>query len=119
MACQKKQADKEAISINARQVFGLTRGKVIPGDKTNYIDVSSQFNQSGTITINTPDVDPSRGLVELPTAIVNLLGSFQHKSTIVSWRLFGMVLTLSSFGTNRRGLSLWFHNGRSGRACWR
>ncbi|KAM3102294.1 hypothetical protein ACKFKF_04390 [Phormidesmis sp. 146-12] len=33
------------------------------------ITASSQFGISGTITLNTPDVDPSRGLVILPTEL--------------------------------------------------
>ncbi|MBD2772668.1 filamentous hemagglutinin N-terminal domain-containing protein [Iningainema tapete] len=59
------------ITINARQIFGLTEGKAIEGNRTNDIDASSQFNNPGTVILNTPDVDPSRGLVELPIGIVN------------------------------------------------
>ncbi|MBO3459588.1 filamentous hemagglutinin N-terminal domain-containing protein [Aetokthonos hydrillicola Thurmond2011] len=41
---------------------------------TNDITAISQGNPSlnGTVTINTPDVDPSRGLVQLPAAPVNV-----------------------------------------------
>ena len=57
------------ITINARQVFGLTQGKAIPVNRTNDIDAFSEFNQPGTVTINAPDIDPSRGLATLPTVV--------------------------------------------------
>ncbi|KAM3105905.1 two-partner secretion domain-containing protein [Phormidesmis sp. 146-33] len=38
------------------------------------ITASSQFGISGTIALNTPDVDPSRGLVTLPTELQDTSG---------------------------------------------
>ena len=35
------------------------------------ITASSEFGISGTITLNTPDVDPSRGIVNLPTDVTD------------------------------------------------
>ncbi|MCF2146377.1 S-layer family protein [Desmonostoc muscorum LEGE 12446] len=55
------------ININAQSIFGLAQRPSTPLNNTNDIDASSQFGLTGTVTINTPDVDPSRGLVELPS----------------------------------------------------
>ena len=62
------------ININARQIFNLQEGKAIDSDgnffpnNSNDIDASSQAQGlDGTVAINTPDIDPLRGAVELPT----------------------------------------------------
>ena len=62
------------IDINARQIFNLQEGNAIDSDgnflpnDSNDIDASSQAEGlDGTVAINTPDVDPLRGTVELPT----------------------------------------------------
>ncbi|OKH42846.1 hypothetical protein NIES2101_32345 [Calothrix sp. HK-06] len=73
------------VKIDATAIFGaspLSREqlqKLRPGDlnpgflRTNDITAVSQTNPSltGVVTINTPDVDPSRGLVELPSGLVD------------------------------------------------
>jgi filamentous hemagglutinin family protein len=73
------------VNINARSIFGtapLSRQqlqKLRPNDLnprqlfTNDITAVSQTNPSlsGIVTINTPDVDPSRGLVELPSGVTD------------------------------------------------
>ncbi|WP_414551980.1 filamentous hemagglutinin N-terminal domain-containing protein [Anabaena sp. CCY 0017] len=59
------------ININARSIFNLEERPSIPLNNTNDIDASSQFGLSGTVTVNTPDLDPSRGLVELPDNFTN------------------------------------------------
>jgi large exoprotein involved in heme utilization and adhesion len=59
------------ISITAQGIFAIEQQRSQPPNQTNDIDASSQFSQSGTVTINQPDVDPSRGLVELPTNLVD------------------------------------------------
>ncbi len=59
------------INISATSIFGLEERNSTPANFTNDIDASSQFGLAGTITINTPDVDPSRGLVELPDNLVD------------------------------------------------
>jgi filamentous hemagglutinin family protein len=60
------------INIGTQGIFGIAEGRAIPRNGTNDIDASSQFNKPGTITINTPGVDPSRGLVQLPAVRVNI-----------------------------------------------
>ncbi|MGD1919756.1 MAG: filamentous hemagglutinin, partial [Pleurocapsa sp.] len=42
-----------------------------PANDTNDIDASSQFGLDGDVAINTPDVDPTRGLDNLPSNIVD------------------------------------------------
>ncbi len=59
------------ISINARSLFNLGESKSIPENFTNDIDASSEFGLDGEVLINTPDVDPSRGLVELPSGLTD------------------------------------------------
>jgi filamentous hemagglutinin family protein len=57
------------ININAQSIFGLAQGRAIPGNLTNDIDASSQVGLSGTVDINTPETDPTQGLVELPETV--------------------------------------------------
>ncbi|MDF5722470.1 MAG: filamentous hemagglutinin N-terminal domain-containing protein [Rhizonema sp. PD37] len=57
------------IQITAQSIYGLTPGRSIVRNGTNYIDASSQFNQAGTVNLNTSYLDPSQGLVELPTKV--------------------------------------------------
>lgn len=72
------------ITLNAQGVYGFTpRSRADlerllitpPFDPqrlpSNDITASSQLGVNGTIAINTPDVDPSRGLVALPTGFVD------------------------------------------------
>ena len=57
------------VDIFAQGVFGI----VYRPQPTNRSDItaSSQFGINGVVTINTPDVDPSRGLIPLPTNLVD------------------------------------------------
>ncbi len=59
------------ITITTRGIFGLEERRAIPGNGTNDIDASSEFGVAGTVTINRIDVDPSRGLAELPSSVVD------------------------------------------------
>ncbi|OUL29761.1 hypothetical protein BV378_05070 [Nostoc sp. RF31YmG] len=104
------------ITINARQVFGLTQGQAIPGNKTNDIDASSQFNQPGTVTINTPDLDPSRGLVQLPTNVVDVSeqiangctpGSRQSQSSFIATGRGGLPISPNQPLQDTSMLSNW------------
>jgi large exoprotein involved in heme utilization and adhesion len=60
------------IQITTQGIFGIEERRAIPGNGTNDIDASSQFGVNGVVTINTPDVDPSQGLTELPNEPVNV-----------------------------------------------
>jgi filamentous hemagglutinin family protein len=58
------------ITINSQGIFGIQQRKAIPKNRTNDIDASSQFGQSGQVQINTT-TDPNQGLVELPTTVID------------------------------------------------
>ncbi|MBW4573247.1 MAG: filamentous hemagglutinin N-terminal domain-containing protein [Tolypothrix carrinoi HA7290-LM1] len=60
------------ITINTQGLFGFFEGRAIPGNGTNDIDASSEFNNPGTVDINTLDIDPQRGLLQLPTNVVEV-----------------------------------------------
>jgi large exoprotein involved in heme utilization and adhesion len=85
------------ININARSIFNLEQRLSTPPNNTNDIDASSQFGLTGTVTINTPDLDPSRGLVQLPD---NLTDASQQ---IVSSCNPGSQARRSSFTVTGRG----------------
>jgi filamentous hemagglutinin family protein len=55
------------ISITTQGIYGIEQRRAISQNGTNDIDASSEFNQPGTVTINQPDIDPTRGTVELPS----------------------------------------------------
>jgi large exoprotein involved in heme utilization and adhesion len=57
------------IQITAQGIFGIEfrAAETVLSD----ITVSSQFGLSGTVVINTPDVDPTRGTVNLPNEFVS------------------------------------------------
>jgi large exoprotein involved in heme utilization and adhesion len=60
------------IDIDAFSVFGIEPRELEnpASNDINDITASSELGLEGTIEIDTPDVDPSRGLVELPTVPV-------------------------------------------------
>ena len=59
------------IRITTQGLFGIApRSSATTG--LSSITASSQFGISGTITLNTPDVDPSRGTATLPTGVVDI-----------------------------------------------
>jgi filamentous hemagglutinin family protein len=58
------------ITISSRRIFGLTQGQATFGNRTNDVDVSSQYNSAGTVTFNTSDIDQSLGLMTFPTVVV-------------------------------------------------
>jgi filamentous hemagglutinin family protein len=61
------EGDGGNISIAAQSIFGIEQRTASDGNRTNDIDASSEFGLSGTVEINTPDVDPNQDLVQLPT----------------------------------------------------
>jgi filamentous hemagglutinin family protein len=57
------------VEINAQGLFGIQfRPQLTP---LSDITASSERGAPGVVTINTPDVDPNRGLVQLPTDITD------------------------------------------------
>jgi large exoprotein involved in heme utilization and adhesion len=58
-----------SIEINAQTIFGIQfRPQLTP---LSDITASSTFGAPGVVSINTPDVDPSRGLVQLPVDLTD------------------------------------------------
>ncbi len=56
------------VTINAQAIFGTQRSDAL----TSKSDITATGRtQAGTITINTPDVDPSSGLIQLPENFVD------------------------------------------------
>jgi filamentous hemagglutinin family protein len=60
------------INITTQAILGLEERSSTPSNSTNDIDASSEFGLNGNVSIKTPDVDPSRGLANLPVEPVNL-----------------------------------------------
>ena len=59
------------INITAESIFNLAERDSFPSNDSNDIDASSDFGLDGAVSINTPDVDPARGLENLPTDLVD------------------------------------------------
>jgi large exoprotein involved in heme utilization and adhesion len=62
------------ITISAQSIINFDQRPATPGNTTNDIDASSQFGDPGTVQLNTPTTDPSRGTIELPTGLVDASG---------------------------------------------
>ncbi|WP_083305457.1 filamentous hemagglutinin N-terminal domain-containing protein [Moorena producens] len=54
------------ITIDAEDVRLIEERRAMPGNGTNDIDASSDSGTQGIVTINTGNIDPSRGLNQLP-----------------------------------------------------
>ena len=59
------------IDISTDAILGLEARNAVPFNSTNDIDASSQFGLDGTIAINDLDVDPTSGIVELPSVPID------------------------------------------------
>ncbi|MBW4566591.1 MAG: filamentous hemagglutinin N-terminal domain-containing protein [Tolypothrix carrinoi HA7290-LM1] len=58
------------VNITSQGLFGIeARSQPTPQSD---ITASSQFGLSGEVIINTPDIDPTQGLVELPTGLTDV-----------------------------------------------
>ncbi|NJR75200.1 MAG: S-layer family protein [Scytonema sp. CRU_2_7] len=66
------QGNGGEINITTKGIFGIEERKATQGNTTNDIDASSEFGFDGTVSINTPDIDPNRGLIQLPVEPVNV-----------------------------------------------
>ncbi|NMF63034.1 filamentous hemagglutinin [Brasilonema octagenarum UFV-E1] len=67
-----ERGDGGNIKITTQAIFGLEERNSNPQNSTNDIDASSEFGLDGSVFINTPDIDPTRGLVQLPVEPVNV-----------------------------------------------
>ncbi|MEH2089938.1 two-partner secretion domain-containing protein [Nostoc sp.] len=57
------------VDITTNGIFGIVRQKS-PTENSD-ITASSELGVSGQVTINSPDTDPSRGLIQLPSNLVD------------------------------------------------
>ncbi len=66
-----QQGNGGNINITTQAIFGLEERRSEPPNQTNDIDASSQFGLQGDFSLNTPENEPSRGLIDLPENVVN------------------------------------------------
>ena len=71
------------ITITSQGIFGIEERPAIPGNRTNDIDASSQFGNSGEITLDV-SLDPSRGLTQLPSTLVDSTGQINRSCAVVT-----------------------------------
>ncbi len=69
MLMKEKEAILLNITIDALSLFGIEERPQNPF--INDIDASSEFGLQGEISVNTPEVDPTPGLIELPAAVTD------------------------------------------------
>ena len=64
-----EQGNGGRIDIDTQAIFGLEERSSTPPNQTNDIDASSEFGLQGDFTLNTPDFDPTSGLIESPASV--------------------------------------------------
>ena len=64
-----QQGNGGKIDIDTQAIFGLEERSSTPPNQTNDIDASSEFGLQGDFSLNTPDFDPTSGLIELPASV--------------------------------------------------
>ncbi len=90
------QGNGGRVGINTQGLFGIEfRPKLTPD---NDITVSSDFGLAGVFEQNTPGVDPSRGLAELPTDVVDASRQIDRRCS-----LGGTTQERNSFTVTGRG----------------
>ena len=68
------------VSITAQGIFGAQAGtKDTPNSDITAISQVGGPELSGTVEINTPNVDPSSGLIELPQTVVDITGLIDRR----------------------------------------
>jgi len=72
-----ERGDGGRITITGEGIFGIEERPAIEGNRTNDIDASSQFGNSGEIILNV-SLDPSRGLTQLPSTLVDPSGQINR-----------------------------------------
>ncbi len=67
------------VTINTQGLFGIEFRPELTPD--NDITVSSIFGLSGEFALNSPDIDPSRGLYQLPTNLIDASQQIDRRCT--------------------------------------
>jgi large exoprotein involved in heme utilization and adhesion len=83
------------VNITAQGIFGLEFRPQVT--ELSDITASSTFGQSGVVTLNLPNVDPSRGLVQLPQGVIDT-NRILANSCIVRDRATGGVFLVTGKG---------------------
>lgn len=84
------------VNITTQGIYGIEfRPQLTP---LSDVTASSQFGVNGVVSINTPDVDPSRGLAELPVEPVNV-------EVAQGCQTPGTQTSVAFFNTGRGGLA--------------
>ncbi len=86
------------INITTQRIFGLEyRPRLTPQSD---ITASSEFGVNGTVQINTPGIDPNRGLAQLPANVVDATGLIDRRCAVAG----GTAQTSRFTVTGRGGL---------------
>jgi large exoprotein involved in heme utilization and adhesion len=84
------------INITTQRIFGLEyRPRLTPQSD---ITASSEFGVNGTVQINTPGIDPNRGLAQLPANVVDATGLIDRRCVVA-----GGTAQISRFTVTGRG----------------
>ena len=68
------------VTITAKSIFGAQAGmQATPNSDITAISQIGGPELSGTVELNTPDVDPSSGLIELPQNVVDITGLIDRR----------------------------------------
>ncbi len=73
------RGDGGNINIKTQEIFGLQERRATPGNGTNDIDASSEFGFPGIVEITSPNVDPTKELVEFPEDPINVARLIDQK----------------------------------------
>ncbi|MCL1470313.1 filamentous hemagglutinin N-terminal domain-containing protein [Argonema antarcticum] len=106
-----QQGSGGRVSITAQGIFGTQfRDELTPSsDITATSELGPQFN--GTVEINTPDVDPSSGLVELSANFEELSGSIAQGCPASGGNRFAVVGRGGLPVTPYEALNGWYNTG--------
>ncbi|MCT7985240.1 S-layer family protein [Laspinema sp. A4] len=66
-----EQAQGGTVTIDAQAIFG-TEFRENPTSNSDITATGADSSLSGTVSINTPEIDPTSGLVELPTTLTDV-----------------------------------------------
>ena len=66
-----EQAQGGTVTIDAQAIFG-TEFRESPTSNSDITATGADSSLSGTVSINTPEIDPTSGLVELPTTLTDV-----------------------------------------------
>lgn len=87
ISANSQQASGGRVTIDAEGIFGTSfrRAPILDTPESDITATSQRGVEfSGVVEINTPDVDPSSGLVELPQAVVDVATLIDRRCSVAS-----------------------------------